>query len=80
MSEYMQPVNPIRVWQSSDNANYCHQVFAIGIVEEDYSSHVVFLTVNGLFMHKSHIMYAEVLIEGKWTAIQEHRFAQIVPA
>jgi len=78
MTKYMQPINPIRVYQAGETANYIHQVFAIGITKSDYLTEVTFMTVNGMIMPKSNIMYAEVLIEGKWTAIDVHRHSQIV--
>ena len=65
-TEFIQPANPIRVWQSGEQANYCHNVFAIAISN---SNDIEYLTVNGMFMPKVQIMYAEVLLEGRWQAI-----------
>jgi len=78
MTKYMQPINPIRVWQRGDTANYCHPVFAMAVIDNKLDTEVEYLTINGLFMRKRHIMFAEVLLEGKWTRIEEHRNAQIV--
>jgi hypothetical protein len=79
MTNYMQPINPIRVWQRGDEANYCHPVFAMAVVDVKSVPEVEYLTINGLFMRKRNIMYAEVLLEGVWTSIKEHRYAQIDP-
>jgi len=78
MTKYMQPINPIRVWQRGDTANYCHPVFAMTVIDDKFDTEVEYLTINGLFMRKRNIMYAEVLLEGEWTPIKEHRYAQIV--
>lgn len=80
MTKYMQPVNPIRVWQRGDDANYCHPVFAMGVVDVKLVPEVEYLTINGLFMRKRDIMFAEVLLDGVWTAIKDHRKAHIVEA
>jgi hypothetical protein len=80
MTKYMQPINPIRVWQRGDTANYCHPVFAMTVIDDKFDTEVEYLTINGLFMRKRNIMYAEVLLEGKWTPIKEHPYAQIDPA
>ena len=69
MTEYIQPTNPIRVWQSGDSANYCHHVFAMVISDE---REVEFMTVNGMVLPRWQIMYAEVLLEGRWQAIHSH--------
>ena len=65
-TEFIQPVNPIRVWQAGEQANYCHNVFAIAI-SNDHD--IEYLTVNGMFLPKVQIMYAEVLLEGRLQAI-----------
>ena len=80
MTKYMQPVNPIRVWQRGDTANYCHPVFAMGVVDVKLVPEVEYLTINGLFMRKRDIMFAEVLLDGVWIAIKEHPNAHIVEA
>jgi hypothetical protein len=66
MTEFIQPVNPIRVWQAGEQANYCHNVFAIAIANDQ---DIEYLTVNGMFLPKVQIMFAEVLLEGRWQAI-----------
>lgn len=80
MTKYMQPVNPIRVWQRGDEANYCHPVFAMAVVDVKLVPEVEYLTINGLFMRKRDIMFAEVLLDGVWTAIKDHRKASLVEA
>jgi len=65
-TEFIQPTNPIRVWQSGEQAYFCHNVFAIAI-SNDHD--IEYLTINGMFLPKVQIMYAEVLLEGRWQAI-----------
>ena len=76
-TELIQPTNPIRVWQSGDHANYCHNVFAIAISND---REIEYLTVNGMFMPRNQIMYAEVLLEGRWQAIHVNHKAPLNPA
>ena len=76
-TEFIQPTNPIRVWQSGDHANYCHNVFAIAISND---REIEYLTVNGMFMPRNQIMYAEVLLEGRWQAIHVNHKAPLNPA
>ena len=76
-TEFIQPVNPIRVWQAGEQANYCHNVFAIAISN---SHDIEYLTVNGMFLPKVQIMYAEVLLEGRWQAIYSTPKAPLHPA
>lgn len=65
-TEFMQPINPIRVWQKGQLCNFCHPVFAIAISN---SHDVEYLTINGMFLTRQHIMYAEQYIDGKWCPI-----------
>jgi hypothetical protein len=65
-TEFIQPVNPIRVWQKGEQAYFCHNVFAIAISNDD---DIEYLTINGMFLPKVQIMYAEVLLEDRWQAI-----------
>jgi hypothetical protein len=76
-TEFIQPTNPIRVWQSGEQANFCHPVFAIAISN---SHDIEYLTVNGMFIPKVQIMYAEVLLEGRWQAIHVSPKAPLNPA
>jgi hypothetical protein len=76
-TEFIQPVNPIRVWQAGEQANYCHNVFAIAIANDQ---DIEYLTVNGMFLPKYQIMYAEVLLEGRWQAIYSSPKAPIQQA
>ena len=66
MTEFMQPINPIRIWTKGSNHRFAHNVFAIAISN---SEHVEYLTVNGHFMPVTAITHAEVLLNGQWTAI-----------
>ena len=76
-TEFIQPKNPIRIWQSGEHANFCHPVFAIAISN---SNDIEYLTVNGMFIPKVQIMYAEVLLEGRWQAIHVSPKAPLNPA
>jgi hypothetical protein len=76
-TEFIQPANPIRVWQGGEQANYCHHVFAIAISN---SHDIEYLTVNGMFMSRVQVMYAEVLLEGRWQAIHVSPKAPLNPA
>ena len=62
----MQPVHPIRIWQKGVYHNFCHPVFAIAIANE---LEVRYVTINGMVLLSSQIMYAETLLEGRWQAI-----------
>jgi hypothetical protein len=66
MNEFMQPINPIRVWTRSDNFRFAHPVFAIAISN---SHDVEYLTINGQFMSKTEITHTEVMLNGQWTAL-----------
>ena len=76
-TEFIQPANPSRIWQSGEQANFCHPVFAIAISN---SNDIEYLTVNGMFIPKVQIMYAEVLLEGRWQAIHVSPKAPLNPA
>jgi hypothetical protein len=66
MTEFMQPINPIRIWTKTDTFRFAHPVFAIAISN---SEHVEYLTVNGQFMPVTAITHAEVMLNGVWTAL-----------
>ena len=66
MTEFMQPINPIRIWTKGSNHRFAHNVFAIAISN---SHDVEYLTINGQFESVRNITHAEVLLNGQWTAI-----------
>jgi len=65
-TEYIQPINPIRIRTSGNNCYFTHPVFAIAIANDRV---VEYLTINGQFYPISAILFAEQLIEGKWTKL-----------
>lgn len=67
MTEFMQPINPIRIWSKGTNLRFGHPVFAIAISN---SHDVEYLTINGQFFAVQNITHAEVLLNGQWTPIQ----------
>ena len=65
-TEFMQPINPVRIITTGENSVFTHPVFAIAI-SNDHD--VEYLTINGMFLTRQHIMYAEQYIDGKWCPI-----------
>lgn len=66
MTEFMQPINPMRIWTRSDKYRFAHPVFAIAISN---SEHVEYLTINGQFVSVAEITHAEVMLNSQWTAL-----------
>jgi hypothetical protein len=66
MTEFMQPINPIRIWTKGSKHRFAHPVFAIAISN---SHDVEYLTINGQFMPVEVITHAEVLLNGLWTPL-----------
>jgi hypothetical protein len=66
MTEFMQPINPIRIWTKGSKHRFAHPVFAIAISN---SHDVEYLTINGQFMPVTAITHAEVLLNGLWTPL-----------
>lgn len=65
-TEFMQPINPIRIWTKSDKMRFAHPVFAIAISN---SHDVEYLTINGQFLSPPHITHTEVMLNGVWTPL-----------
>lgn len=65
-TEFIQPINPIRIKTKGNDCTFTHPVFAIAISN---NSVVEYLTINGKFYPSSDIMFAEQLINGVWTAL-----------
>jgi hypothetical protein len=73
MTEFMQPINPIRIWTKGTKYRFAHPVFAIAISN---SHDVEYLTINGQFMHVENITHAEVLLNGQWTPLESLEIRQ----
>jgi hypothetical protein len=58
MTEFHQPINPMRIISSTDETIFTHPVFAIAI-SNDHD--VEYLTINGSFYNKGSMMFAEQL-------------------
>lgn len=78
MTEFHQPINPIRIITSTEERIFTCPVFAIAISN---SHNVEYLTINGSFYNKDSMMFAEQLIDGKWTRLEYiERFKRQPPA
>ena len=64
MTEFIQPINPVRIVTAGENDIYTHPVFAIAISNHH---HVEYLTVNGMFYGGGSILFAEQCVNGQWT-------------
>ena len=67
MTEYVQPIQPLRIHTKGDDANFVHPVFAIAIANDN---DIEYLTINGRFYTTDHILFAETLINGEWVALK----------
>lgn len=68
ISEWMQPVRPMRVlFKTSDTDRHYLQIFALRTASDECE----YLTIDGIFIQarSKSIMFAETLIEGKWTRL-----------
>ena len=64
MTEFHQPVNPMRISIGNGSDKYQILVFAIGITNQDY---VEYLTVYGQFISRDRVSLVEVCVNGQWT-------------
>ena len=76
-TEFMQPINPVRIITTGENSVFTHPVFAIAISNDH---HVEYLTVNGSFYQNGTILFAEQFIDGKWTRLEYHPKLNVSPA
>jgi hypothetical protein len=76
-TEYIQPINPIRIRTSGTNCYFTHPVFAIAISNDRV---VEYLTINGQFYKTADILFAEQLIDGTWTKLAWIEKSQLNPA
>ena len=67
MTEFHQPINPMRISIGNGDERMHCLVFAIAISN---SHDVEYLTINGQFMPVEVITHAEVLLNGQWTPLQ----------
>ena len=67
MTEFMQPINPIRITTGSDEWSFKTPVFAIAISN---SHDVEYLTINGSFYRTATIKFAEIMINGTWVRLE----------
>ena len=76
-TEYIQPINPIRIRTSGTNCYFTHPVFAIAIAN---NRAIEYLTINGQFYKTADILFAEQLIDGTWTKLAWIEKSQLNPA
>jgi hypothetical protein len=70
MTEFMQPINPMRIHTGNDEWTFTTPVFAISISNDH---HVEYLTINGNFYRPDQIKFAEVNINGQWLRLETHK-------
>jgi len=66
-TEFMQPINPIRIVTGDQEWSFTTPVFAIAISN---SHDVEYLTINGQFFTPARIKFAEVNINGQWARLE----------
>ena len=67
MTEFHQPINPMRVITGDDEYTFTIPVFAIAISN---SHDVEYLTINGSFYRTATIKFAEIMINGTWLRLE----------
>ena len=67
MTEFMQPIHPMRIITSTEERIFTYPVFAIAISN---NIDVEYLTINGSFYNKGSMMFAEQLVNGTWTRLE----------
>ena len=73
MTEFHQPINPMRVITGDNEYTFTVPVFAIAISN---SHDVEYLTINGSFYRPSTIKFAEVFINGLWVRLETRHHPQ----
>lgn len=71
MTDYMQPINPIRIVTGDKEWSFSDLVFAIAITNQH---DVEYLTVNGVFWSPAKIKFAEMCINGQWVRMESHHY------
>jgi len=77
MTEFMQPINPIRIVTGNDEWSFCTPVFAIAISNDH---HVEYLTINGNFYQSEQIKFAEMNINGQWIRLETNHLRTPEPS
>lgn len=67
MTEFHQPINPMRLFANITEHQLVHYVFAIAISN---AHDVEYLTADGHFFRPTQIMFTETLIDGKWCRLE----------
>jgi len=67
MTEFMQPINPMRIVTGDKEWSFTTPVFAIAISN---GHDVEYLTINGSFYMASRIKFAEIMINGQWLRLE----------
>ena len=75
MSEFMQPINPMRIVTGDKEWTFTTPVFALAVQDEK----VNYLTINGNFYRADQIKFAEVNINGQWIRLESHHHRQAKP-
>jgi hypothetical protein len=75
MTEFMQPINPMRITTGSDEWSFKTPVFAIAVEDEK----VTYLTINGNFYTPEKIKFAEMNINGQWVVLESHKHPSLTP-
>jgi hypothetical protein len=75
MTEFMQPINPMRITTGNEEWSFKTPVFALAVEDEK----VIFLTINGYFYTPEKIKFAEMNINGQWVALESHKHPSLTP-
>jgi hypothetical protein len=71
MTEFMQPIHPMRVITGDHEYTFTIPVFAIAISN---SHDVEYLTINGSFYRTATIKFAEIMINGTWVRLETRHY------
>jgi len=74
MTEFIQPINPMRIITGNDEWSFCTPVFAIAISNQH---DVEYLTINGMFYTADKIGFAELFINGQWHRLEANHHPQV---
>ena len=67
MTDFYQPINPMRIITGDKEITFSIPVFAIAISN---FHDVEYLTINGNFYTPEKIKFAEICINGQWTYLE----------
>jgi hypothetical protein len=76
MTEFMQPINPMRVCHGDADWSFTTPVFAIAISKSD---EIEYLTINGSFFTPHQVKFAEMNINGQWVRLESHKMPYSPP-